>query len=553
MRRNLVILGLCVTSLALACSQTTEPEFGPQGTVTLHFASAQTTPTPSRETSKIAMAAPGIDSVVVRVFRPGTPITQETSKGVKLGGADVDVSLDCIAENGKRVSVDLYEVGKFTHHGFVTGVNVVKGQQTAVNIDAYEFTIESLTVTPGLASEPEPFDLVWNSAQAATRYKVQASSTPDFATIHWEQSVTDTFLTAQLAPGSHYFRVVPQTNYSNGPVSPTDFGYAQTAGGVDITGFSAPAAIPGDVVTILGENLDVPGTIAEIGSMQMTIVSSSWGALQVIVPRAAITESISVSNPLPDFDTSLDPLIVQRVAYVTDGGRYSAEYESVLMAHWEDFGFSGVAVIPVTDVDERDMGVFDIIIVASDTGTDTQDWGNDNPALAQAIAATRANVLALGDGGLAYLRLAGAIGTAANQYETTQAKYYTEGPSATIFQSPHSVTSGNGAQWIDISTSAVRTVAVGIPLPAPTGVTPHGCTDTAGALCPLVCGPNERWALVELQVPDAFSLKKRYVYWGYTGDPQRFLKGEDLIANIMYLLYNERAAVPPASAALSSR
>jgi hypothetical protein len=143
MRRILAITCATAVLFALACSDTTQPEFGPQGTVTLHFASAATTSVPSHNTSTIAMAAPGIDSVVVRVFRPGQPITQEISKGVALGTSDVDVSLACIAESGKRVSVDLFEGGKFTHHGFKAGVSVVKGQQTAVSIDAYEFTVSS--------------------------------------------------------------------------------------------------------------------------------------------------------------------------------------------------------------------------------------------------------------------------------------------------------------------------------------------------------------------------------------------------------------------------
>jgi hypothetical protein len=54
---------------------------------------------------------------------------------------------------------------------------------------------------------------------------------------------------------------------------------------------------------------------------------------------------------------------------------------------------------------------------------------------------------------------------------------------------------------------------------------------------------------VEFQVPDVFSDKKLYVFFGYGGDPKLFTKqGSDLLGNAMYLLYKERPVMPATAA-----
>jgi hypothetical protein len=207
-------------------------------------------------------------------------------------------------------------------------------------------------------------------------------------------------------------------------------------------------------------------------------------------------------------------------------------------------------MVPVTDLDWRSMGVFDIVIVANDTGTDAADWGGGVPERVQAIAATTVNVLAIGEGGLAFLRAAAAL-NGEPQYETNQTSYYTETPNAAIYTTPHVVTSGGGAQWIDISQNPRKTIAIEFAAP-PAGVTLDACT---GISCVLViCSPNERWSLVEFQLPDVFSSKKRYVFWGYAGNPSQFTKyGEDLLGNVMYLLYRERADQPASTSTAAAR
>ena len=482
------------------------------------------------------------DSVIVRVFRPGTPILMEKWQGAQVGVDPVEMSLSCVAENNKRISVELFYSGLLTHHGANVDVDVVAGTYTPVTVDASKFYVDELLVTPSVVSDPAPFDLSWTSAPAAAWYHLQASTTPNFAVIEWEQNVTDTVTTADLPPGMHYLRVIPKTDFATGLRTGPEGGYVTAGSGTPlITGFSAPEVIPGETVTILGENLDAPGTQAWIGNgpaQEMAILSSSWGALLVRVPRAASTDVVAVSSPLPP-GGALAPelLIVQRVAYVTTGNQYANEYREVLFDHRDDFGYSGVAVIPVTDLDTRDMGVFDVVIVANDTGTDADDWGGGVPSRATAIAATGANVLALGEGGLAFLRVVAAVGNAP-QYQTDQTSYYTETPNASIFTTPHDVIGGL-SQWVDISSTDAPTFAIDIRSPVPAGVTLHACTDLNVIL------PNNRWSLVEFQVPDVFSAKKRYVFFGYGHDPKKFTKqGSDLLGNAMHLLYKERWVTP---------
>jgi hypothetical protein len=485
----------------------------------------------------MAMSA-ALDTAIVRVFRPGTPITQELERVVNISGASVDVSISCIAESGKRVSVDLYENGAFTHHGFTTGVNVVKGAQTPVSIDAYKFTVGSLNVTPSpLATEPELFELSWNRADAATSYDVQASASPDFATIQWQQSVTGTNLDdVDLAPGGHYFRVVPRTPFAHGESCPEKFAYLQSASGdVVITSLSVPAAKPADVITIFGENFDYPGTQVTIGSMPMQILSSSWSSLNVRIPRAATTESITVSNGL---GSDTEAFVVQRVAYVTSGGAFTSGYVTALEKHNDDFGYSGVAVVRLPELDTQDMSVFDVIVVAGDTGTNPGNWGGDADR-ATKIHETTANVLAMGRGGAVFLTLVGAITVSYQTEPDDDGKYYVENGSAQIFSAPHSVGGGNvtfngdkkpSTTWLDFA-------------PVPAGANHYASTACTPWL--LGCTDNGEGTLADFRFANTGGDPVLYFFWGYSDDPEQLTpNATDILGNIMYLLYQNRTVIP---------
>jgi hypothetical protein len=155
-----------------------------------------------------------------------------------------------------------------------------------------------------------------------------------------------------LSPGAHYFASCHAPCLPKGQC-PEQYAYLQSSSRVVITGFSVPAAKPEDIITIYGENFDYTGTQAFIGSRPMTILSSSWGAMDVRIPRAAVSEGITVSNTI-GLDT--EPYVVQRVAYVTNAGNFAAEYLKALEKHNDDFAFSGVAQLSVSDLDPVGQG-----------------------------------------------------------------------------------------------------------------------------------------------------------------------------------------------------
>lgn len=498
------------------------------GRVVLRFA-----PSGPAQAPRPTLAAP-LDSVVVRVFRSGNPPRQEVSKGAAVGVEPVELSLGCIAEPGKRVSVELFAEGVMTHHGYDTGVDVTPGAQTTVAIDAYPFLVDSVDVAPTIVSDGEAFQLEWTRAPAATNYVVQASPTADFASIAWEQSATDTVLDANHDPGSHYFRVIPKTPYAQGAPTRARFGYVTGgAGALNVTGFNTPAVIPLETVSILGENLDYPGTTVSIGGRPCLVLSVSWGKLDVRVPRNALTNLVTVTSGLGT-DFSPVPLVVQRVAYVTSTGQFATGYSNVLTQHNDDFGGSGVVVLPVSDLDTRDMTVFDIILVARDTGNSKGSWGG-NSARATKIVESGAGVVAIGSGGATFLSLAVPALSSLVTVSSSLTSYYATQSNATVFRSPHAITNGTGlSQWVDITVNNVSTVALDIDAMA--GATLYAAT--TGVLT------NQRWALADFTLNDALG-SRRFVFLGCNGDPASFTtSGGDLLGNIMSLLYKERPVTP---------
>ena len=546
MKRKSYTLIAAAALAAVSCSQTTEPETGPQGTIVFRMEAASQA-APGRGSSMFASGAPGIDSVVVNVFHPGTPIQPETSRSARVTDGTVELSIACIAENGKRVSVDLYDDGVFTHHGYATEVNVIKGEQTGVAIDAYSFDVTTLSVLPTIVVAPATFNLSWHGSPAAERYRIQCSPTPDFAVIEWEQTVTDTIASAQLPTGSHYFRVMPQTDFASGQPCDWQFGYTRNGlNDVKITSFGNPAGIPGDVMIINGENLDYPGYQAWIGAIQMTIVSASWNRMECIIPLNAITETVTVTNGL---GSDSKPFVVQRVAYVTSAGTDAVGYLKALNEHENDFGYSGVAVIGLTDLDTRNMDVFDIIIVAHDTGTSPGNWGGGVDARIDAIADTGANVVAMGRGGAIFLDLIGATTAQYVMAPDTDGKYYIASASPQVISTPHSIGAGLEG-WND----KIEPMTVHLDYDsAPAGVNLYATRDCDRLLACL--GPSDEWVLADFRFDNPSGDPVIYFFWGYADDSNQLMgKAKECLGNIMYMLYRDRwLEVAPMSTAAGSR
>jgi hypothetical protein len=528
---------------ALSCASPSEPP-APEGRVVLRFDSPAAAAASEAKTSAQSLVVATFDSVVVRVFRSGAGIVEETSKGVALTGSPVEVSLGCTAEVDKRVSVELFENQVMTYHGANPNVDVFAGSNTPVAIDAYEFLVDTLQVSPPSVPEGTAYNLRWDPAVAAGWYLVQSSSTADFATIEWQQTVTDTLLDHESPPGKHFFRVIPRTLFAHGHPEGSGFTYVFGASGnLSVDGFDPPRVIPGEQFTIVGENLDYPGTTAQIGSHNLPLVSASWDSLVVVLPRAATTNDVTVTSGsvVLGSDTSNDPLVALRVAYVTVTGTFAAEYVAALEKHSDDFGDSGVVALPIRELDSRDMNVFDIIIVAHDTGTLPVNWGG-NPNLANsraiAIASTGANVLAIGKGGAVFLSM---VVNGANLPTLTSVdndrQYYERVTSAQIFNTPHSV----GGPDLTICNKPGTSVAYDISSPYPS--TPNLYAST-GKNCFIGCTPNDEWAFADFRFSGVAGKPVVYFFWGYASSPEDLSSdGSDVLGNVMYMLYSDRAAI----------
>jgi hypothetical protein len=193
-----------------------------------------------------------------------------------------------------------------------------------------------------------------------------------------------------------------------------------------------------------------------------------------------------------------------------------------------------VAVIPLSDLDTRDMNVFDVIVVAADTGTLKTNWGGSNQGQRiSAIADTDANVLAIGRGGVAFLQN---TLTSANLTYTTAVdadrQYYENQQNAAVFTTPHNVSK----QDITFCTVASSTVALAInSSPAPAGTALYASTDRN---CLIGCTPNDQWALADFRFNNAAAHPVIYMFWGYAGAANDLsADGKNCLANVVSLLY----------------
>jgi hypothetical protein len=519
--RRCISLGVVIACLG-ACESPEAPRMD-DGRIVLRIAPASTA-TPDAG-GPAPTAAARFDSVAVRVFRAGPGLVLEAAKGAAIAGEEaVEVAVACAAESGKKVAVELFADGALRYHGADDDVDVAAGARTAVSIDVFAFYVGAPTVAPAVVGDGTPLSLSWASSPAAQYYRVQESARADFATIGWQQEVTDTTVEATLDPGVHYFRVTPVNPYATGTTGAPQFGYV--LGGseaLSVTGFSAPAVIPGETVTILGENLDYPGTEAWMGGRQLAVESASWGTLVARVPVDATTGRVSVSGTL-GIDESPEDLRLQRIAYVTTAGGFATAYEDLLARFADDVGSSAMAVIPVSQLDWRDMDVFDVIMVAGDTGNDPANWGG-SAARAGVVLASSARVIAIGEGGATFVRASAGGSAGTGVAESFQTSWYTGTPGADVFTTPHGVTSGLLPQWIDMNKDAARTVALVTGGAKPAGVDVYAETGIA----------TGRWVLAQFRLG---AHSKRVIFWGQADDPAGLTsEGQACLANVLNLLH----------------
>ncbi|HKW13014.1 MAG TPA: hypothetical protein VJS69_00870, partial [Candidatus Krumholzibacteria bacterium] len=471
------------------------------------------------------------------VYRGGSSLRLEVSRGVAITNDNpISVPVGCIAENGKRVAVDLYVARVLAYHGFNADVDVVAGKSTGVSVEASKFFITDLTLTPQVIPSGAAFTLHWPSAPAAQNYRVEESATADFATVTSSQTAVDTTLDVHLGQGSHFFRVRPVTPYAQGPASPERFGYV-TAGSNQVKVLSVSnSVIPLETITITGENLDFPDTHALMGPDTLTVESVAWGELVARVPRTAHTNKVTVTSSLGT-NTSGKEVTVERIAYVTalPTSTTTTDYVKQIENFDADVDRSGVAVIPLSDLDRRDMSVFDVIVVAADTGTLKANWGGTNQGQrVSAIAETGANVLAIGRGGVSFLQN---TLTSTNLTYTSAVdgdrQYYEPNQNAAVFDTPHSVGGGANPTFCTVASTTVALDIASSPAPASTSL--YASTDKT---CLIGCTPNDKWALADFRFNNAGGSPVIYFFWGYAGAPNDLsADGKNCLGNVVYLLY----------------
>ena len=276
----IVTIGLAVTG----CSLIDSPEVPAQGVIVLQLTDNGGAAAASLDPA-MARALPLADSLVVKVYRPGSGTVPEVSQGVALNPptSTTQVALTVIAEANKRVAVELFQSGVMTFFGVDENVDVVKDQDTAVSITARVFQVQSFSRDIFLVDDATTFNLIWNSTPGATFYEFHLSQTPDFSVINVVATVLDTFLQVNggdLPGGDWYFRVAAENIYTQSEfVEQFVHVYAAPV----ISGVSAPEVLRSQTVPvdIFGEHLDYPATQVTIFGQTANILSSSVDHLLV--------------------------------------------------------------------------------------------------------------------------------------------------------------------------------------------------------------------------------------------------------------------------------
>jgi len=252
------------------------------------------------------------------------------------------------------------------------------------------------------------------------------------------------------------------------------------------------------------------------------------------VPRSANTNKVTVTSSLGS-NTSSKEVSVLHIAYVTAAPASSAttDYVTLIENSDADYDNSGVAVIPLADLDRRDMNVFEVIVVAADTGTLKANWGGNSQGVrVSAIADSDARVLAIGRGGVTFLQNAL---TSTNLTYTTAVdsdrQCYEYQQNATVFTTPHNVSK----QDITLCNVPSSTVALNIAHPAPAGTALYASTDRS---CLIGCTPNDQWMLADFRFNNTGGKPVIYLFWGYAGSATDLSgDGKNCLANVVAMLY----------------
>jgi len=487
-------------------------------------------------------ALPVVDSVCVLVFPPGSGGAAETVKCVTVGAAadSVELNLTVIAEDNKRVSVELYEAGRLVFFGVDEDVDVAVNKTTDVLLTAAPFEITTFTRDTPLVMATVSFQMEWNSVPAATSYRLQRSSTSDFANIDWQTSTPDTSFGGSLPEGAHFFRVMAQNTYSSTtPATQFVYAYDQPTITSVVDEDSDGESLRLETLTVSGTSLNYPGTEFFLGAFKCAVLGASGNQVSLQVPAAALSGNVTVQNALGN-DTSTDYIGVYTIVYVgQDPDSAGADFAGALAYMSKIQGYSSlddsrVAFVPYQWLGIFPVSIFDVIIIGSDTYSGGRWAGGDNARVA-AVAFSGANVLAIGAGS-AYFDVLSLGNGLSNTVASQQTDVYCWDPVSDVFTKPNDFGASLGQQF-DLYNASDWVLSANLPGPGVPGQTRYGSQDASGNRFPVVeetTSPSSRVIVNMLwgyQAPT----------WDMTGE------GDKLFENVMTYLYKDtrsKIAIP---------
>jgi hypothetical protein len=474
------------------------------------------------EGQECPMRAPlAVDSIVVRVFRAGSGAKLETSKGVPYdGSSDVQLTVTCVAEAGKKVSVELFDHARMMYFGAAEDVEVNPLQDTDVAIDAWDIFIDRLQVEPQLVTVGTPFEVRWSSVAAPGGFLLQESGSADFSTVVNQILTADTTVSFQRGTGAHYFRVAPVNEYAVGTVTPPAFCYvAETSEPAPTIDAIEPAeAAPTERVTIRGSKLDLPGSQVLLGQIPCPIISATDASMLIQIPRAGHTGRVTLKSILGEA-TAPDAFVVNRIAYVTRGGEYAEGYRKLITADSVITGGSGVEVVVNDHLCTRDMSVFDLVVVGHDNGTEGFVL---DAAQAGAIIASGSQIMAIGAGGYMYLRYASAEVDTLTMTASQRQDLYVPDPALPVFVEPYPIVF-QIFNFVRMCDPAQYFIGIDVTS-KPKSITLYANFFSG----------SRSWALLDVLTSEN---SIRNFFWGYTGDPGLLTTdGKSCFLNVLNLL-----------------
>ena len=554
MKRRLLYICATIILLSMGCSQVDAPVVSDQGSISLRFNlgtdSAGGPAALSSGSPALQRALAAADYAVVKVFRPGNDYQFEVADGETIPPppATLEMSIAVIAENNKRVAVELYENSKLIYFGVNENVDVSKDQNTHVSIVATQYESGGMWHVPTIVAEGVDFEMRWSRVRPADWYRIQESPFPDFSVISWTGVSPDTFVVVaggDLPRGDYYFRVAGVNPYSQSDWGPGH--YVRVFGDPVVYAVTDPDGSPDDLAvegirgetqvtaTLKGEDFDFPNTKVNVFGQPAQILSMPTRNEMVIqfdIPDGAFSGRVTVSNLLGT-SVSDAKVYVLNIAYIAgpaDSGydETAASYKAMIDGYGAEILDSRVAIVPYDWLPFfNTLDMFDLIIVGWDTGIDPADWAGGDLGSAGLMRDAEAPVLGLGLGGSALFELLGLDIGLYSAESAVQSGAFVIDESDKLFSSPQFINVPPTNYLNLYATQADQLSVFADIFGLPAGVTPYAMRSQLASFFPLI-----------EQKTSGGTNGKTYFLWGFYDPPGNLtVQGQQLTENVVaYLL-----------------